>query len=445
MIIQLPDQDKKGKDMRPESESLSHDPYWWDAAPRETPIEVALPKSCDVAIIGAGYTGLSAALTLAQAGRSVVVLDALAPGEGASSRSGGMIGHGHRLSYVKLIDRFGPRKARDLIREGVASLEFAKALIVDERIDARLRVSGRMRGAWTEEDYATMTRDAQALQRDLGMAVDVLSKADVRREIAADCYQGGLLYHAHGCVHPALFHFGLLQRARAAGALVTGHTPATAVRREATKLIVETARGSIDTTEVIAATNGYTDRTTPALARRLVAIPSFLIATEPMGTERVRSLIPNGRMIVETREKHLFYRPSPDGTRIVLGGRAALHPIPLDEAAEWLMKELRAIFPTLAGTRVSHVWTGNVAMTRSDLPGIGQRDGIWFALGCNGSGVALMPYLGHKVALKVLGRQDGKTAFDDIPFAAVPFYNGTAWFRPLMTWWFRARDQLHGN
>src|SRR6266699_3069088 len=183
MIIQLPDQDKKGENMRTASGSVSHDPYWWEAAPRELPIEVALPKRCDVAIIGAGYAGLSAALTLARAGRSVVVLDALAPGEGASSRSGGMIGHGHRLSYAKLIERFGPKKAGDLIREGVASLEFAKALIVDEEIDAQLQMSGRLRGAWTQADYATMTRDALALQRDLGMAVDVLSKADVLREI----------------------------------------------------------------------------------------------------------------------------------------------------------------------------------------------------------------------------------------------------------------------
>jgi len=445
MIIQLPDQDKKGRSMRTESGSLSQDPYWWDAAPRESATDVSLPKRCDAAIIGAGYTGLSAALTLARAGRSVVVLDALAPGEGASSRSGGMIGHGHRLSYTKLIERFGAQKAGDLIREGMASLEFAKSLIVDEKIDAQLQVIGRMRGAWTDEDFAMMARDAPGLQRDLGMAVDVLSKADVRREIEADCYQGGLLFRAHGGVHPALFHQGLLQRARTAGAFVAGHTPVTAVRREAARFIVETARGNIDATTVIATTNGYTGRTTPALARRLVAIPSFLIATESLDADRVKSLIPNGRMIVETRDKHLYYRPSPDGTRIVLGGRAAVHPIPLDEAAEWLMKELCAIFPMLAGTRVSHVWTGNVAMTRSDLPGIGQRDGIWFALGCNGSGVALMPYLGHKVALKVLGRQDGKTAFDDISFAAVPFYNGRAWFLPLMTSWFRARDRLRGN
>ena len=118
MIIQLHGPRQKGRNMRTESGSLSHDPYWWDAAPLESPTDVALPKRCDVAIIGAGYAGLSAALTLARAGRSVVVLDALAPGEGASSRSGGMIGHGHRLSYTKLIERFGAQKAMDLIREG---------------------------------------------------------------------------------------------------------------------------------------------------------------------------------------------------------------------------------------------------------------------------------------------------------------------------------------
>lgn len=431
--------------MATESGSPSHDPYWWDAAPLESQANVALPKECDVAIIGGGYAGLSAALTLARAGRSTVVLEALAPGEGASTRSGGMIGHGHRLSYAKLIERFGAQKAKDLIREGMSSLDFAKSLIADETIDAALQVVGRVRGAWTEADYATMVRDAEALKRDLDMPIDVLSKADVRREIAADCYQGGLLFRDHGGVHPALFHRGLLHRARAAGALIAALAPATAVNRYANGFTVDTARGSIAAAAVVVTTNGYTGRATPAFARRLVAIPSYMIATEPIGQDRVRRLIPNGRMLVETRDKHLYYRPSPDGTRVVLGGRAALHPIPLDDAAGWLMRELRAIFPALDNTRVSHVWTGNVAMTRSDLPGIGQRDGIWYALGCNGSGVALMPYLGHKVALKVLGRPEGKTAFDDIPFTAVPFYNGTAWFRPLMTWWFRARDRFRGN
>jgi len=419
-------------------------PYWWDAAPREAPAEVALLAACDVAIIGAGYAGLSAALTLARAGRTVVAFDAGAPGDGASSRSGGMIGHGHRLSYAELIERFGPEKAKDLVREGIASLDFVKALIAAEKIDAGLQLTGRMRGAWTEADFASLRRDAEALERDFDMPIDILSKEDVSREMAADCYKGGLLFRAHGGVHPALLHQGLLDKAREAGVLVAGYTPVTGVNRDANGTVVRTTRGSVIATEVVATTNGYSGRATPELARRVVPIPSFLIATEPIGNTRVRGLIRNNRMLVETRSTHRYYRASPDGTRLVIGGRAALHPIHLDVAARWLMRELRAIFPSLHDARVSHAWTGNVAMTRTDLPGIGQRDGIWYALGCNGSGVAMMPHLGRKLALKVMAQREGRTAFDDIPPTAVPLYNGSAWFRPLMTWWFRAGDMLRG-
>jgi glycine/D-amino acid oxidase-like deaminating enzyme len=341
--------------------SVSHDPYWWDAAPQEGPVDVALPRRCDVAIIGAGYMGLAAALTLARDGKSVVVLDAAAPGWGASSRSGGMIGHGHRRSYAKLIEHFGPEKAKDIVREGIASLDFLKTLIADEKIDAGLQVCGRMRGAWTEADFAEIRREADLLRRDFGMPIDDLTKADVRRELKADCYQGGLLFHAHGGVHPALLHRGLLQRARAAGAMVAGHTPVTSVRPEMEGAVVETVRGKFAAGTVVATTNAYSGGTTPALARRIVPIPSFLIATEPLGQERVQGLIPNGVMIVETGNKHRYYRPSPDGTRIVLGGRAALHPIDLDEAAGWLTESCARFFRR-SGTRASA--TSGPAMSR---------------------------------------------------------------------------------
>jgi glycine/D-amino acid oxidase-like deaminating enzyme len=425
--------------------SMKHDPYWWEAAPREAPADVALPARCDVAIVGAGYAGLSAALTLARAGRSVVVLDAGAPGFGASSRSGGMIGHGHRLSYTKLIEKYGAAKAKALVAEGMASLQFLKDLVANEAIDAELQPCGRVRGAWTQADYDAIARDADALRRDVGLPVEVLTKAGMRDEVATDLYQGGLLFRTHGGVHPALLQQGLLRKAREAGATVAGYTAVDGIVSEGKGFAVGSARGRLEAVDVVVTTNGYTGRSTPDLARRVVAIPSFLIATEDLGEARVKALIPNARMMVETRDKHLYYRPSPDGRRIVIGGRAALHPIALERAAEWLMNELRGIFASLGNVTVSHVWTGNVAMTRSDLPGIGRRNGLWYALGCNGSGVALMPYLGHKVAEKLLGRDEGRTAFDDIPFTAVPFYDGTAWFRPLMTAWYRARDAMRSR
>jgi glycine/D-amino acid oxidase-like deaminating enzyme len=420
-------------------------PFWWEAAPRETAQDINLPATADCVVVGAGYAGLNAALTLARAGRSVVVCEAGPPGFGASSRSGGMIGHGHRLSYSNLIALYGAARAKALIGEGMASLDYAKQLITSEGIDARLSAVGRLRGAWTQADYDTMGREAELLRRDLGLPVDVVQKSDMHKEIASDSYQGGLVFHSHGGVHPALFQQGLLAVARAAGVGIAGFTPVTRIDRQTDHAVVHTTRGSITARDVVVATNGYSARPVLDFALRLVPMPSFLIATEEIGENRVRDLIPNLRMIVETREKHLYYRPSPDGKRIILGGRAALHPIELEDAKMRLKKELVALFPSLAQTEISHVWTGNVAMTRSDLPGIGQLGGLWYALGCNGSGVALMPYLGHKLALKILGDRDGATAFDDIPFKAIPFYDGRPWFLPLMTAWYRGRDWLRGN
>ena len=420
-------------------------PFWWEAAPRESEQEVNLPATADCVVVGAGYAGLNAALTLARAGRSVVVCEAGPPGFGASSRSGGMIGHGHRLSYSNLIALYGAAKAKTLIGEGMASLDYVKQLIISEGIDARLSAVGRLRGAWTQADYDTMGREAELLRRDLGLPVDVVQKSDMHKEIASDSYQGGLVFHSHGGVHPALFQQGLLDVACSAGVEVAGFTPVTRIDRQIDHTLVHTPRGSIKARDVIVATNGYSAGPVLDFARRLVPMPSFLIATEEIGENRVRDLIPNLRMIVETREKHLYYRPSPDGKRIILGGRAALHPIELEEAKVRLKKELVALFPSLAQTGISHVWTGNIAMTRSDLPGIGKLGGLWYALGCNGSGVALMPYLGHKLALKILGDKEGVTAFDDIPFKAIPFYDGRPWFLPLMTAWYRGRDWLRGN
>jgi glycine/D-amino acid oxidase-like deaminating enzyme len=424
---------------------LKQTPLWWETAPREGDLGATLPRSADIVIIGAGYTGLSCALALARAGRSVTVIDSGAPGFGASSRSGGMVGHGHRLSYAKLEARYGAPKAKAILREGVAAFDFTIALIERERIDAKFARVGRFRGCATASDYEANAREAERLRSEIGVPCEVVPRAEQHREVASDAYQGGVVFPTHGGLHPGLFHAGLLDVARQAGATVIGHMPALRIDGTKGARRVATARGVVTASEIVVATNGYTPRSIGPLARRLLPIPSFLIATEPVGANRVRAAIPNGRMIVETRSKHLYFRPSPDGQRIILGGRAALHPIALNEAARWLQRELGTILPDLATVQVTHCWTGNVAFTLRELPGIGRHNGIWHALGCNGSGVALMPYLGNKLAQKITGAADGTTAFDDLPLRPIPLYWGDPWFRPLMTAWYRLTDRFEST
>lgn len=417
-----------------------HEPYWWDAAPREPEGAAVPPAESETVIVGAGFTGLSAALTLARAGREVTVLEAGPPGFGASSRNGGMIGSGHRLGYHALVGRFGKERANGIFAEGLKALAFTTGLIEREGIDCHFRRCGRFRGAWTPAAYDAMAREVELLGREIGLEAEVVPQAEQHRETAAEGYRGGVLYPQHGGLHPGLFHTGLLERARAAGVRVIGHCPVLGYRREEAGLRVETERGPVRAGRLIVATNGYTGPDSPALRRRLVPVPSFIIATERLGTNRVKSLMPGLRMYVESRAAHLYYRPSPDEERILMGGRAALHPIDLEKAAGWLHGHLAGLFPELRETRVSHVWTGFVAMTRPGFPAIGERDGVHYACGYNGSGVAMAPYLGSRIALQVLGEDEGRTAFDGLPFPGIPFYEGRPWFLPALSLWHRIKD-----
>ncbi|MFQ5775511.1 MAG: NAD(P)/FAD-dependent oxidoreductase [Kiloniellaceae bacterium] len=420
-------------------------PWWWDAAPRPEPEDTPLPRNVDVAVVGAGFTGLCAALTLARAGRSVLVLDAGPPGAGASTRNGGMIGSGHRLGFAALAGRYGRDKAAAVLREGLASLEFAADLIEREQIQCHLTRCGRFRAAWRARDYDAVGRETDLLRREIGLEADMVPRAEQHKEVATEHYHGGCLYHRHGSLHPGLFHQGLLERARAAGAGIIGHTPVIGLVRDGRGFALATPRGRTAARDVVIATNGYTGPATPGFRRRLVPVASYIIATEPLGEAAVSRLIPGGRMIVETRSRGCYYRPSPDGQRILYGGRAALRAIDPAAAAARLRRLLVQLFPDLATVEISHAWRGFVAFSRDHVPHVGVADGIHFALGYNGSGVAMAPYLGHKVALKLLGSPDGATAFDDLAFRAIPFHGGRPWFLPFLDLYYRMLDRIEGS
>ena len=422
-------------------------PFWHEAAPPEQPDDASPPVRADVVVVGSGYTGLSAALALAEAGRSVTVIEAGPPGAGASTRNGGMIGWGHKARLSAIAKRHGEARARAMLAEATASLAFTEALIERLPGDARYRRSGRYLGAASRLHFERLARWAETEAPQLGMEAQVVPQSEQDRHIATDLYKGGVFFPRHGALHPALFHRGLLEAARAAGAGIVGHCPVTRLSGGPGDWRIDHAYGHSRAAEVVYAANGYTGGGRGpfrAMARRLVPVPSFIIATERLGANRIASLFPGGRCHVDTRAAHSYFRPDPDGERILWGGRASLTPLPEDRSAARLRDQMLSVFPELSDVRLTHSWTGNVAFTVDGVPHVGRVDGVWHACGYNGSGVAMAPYLGWKTAQKILGTPEGATGFDGAPFPAQPLYGGNPWFLHALEVWYRTRERLEG-
>ncbi len=421
---------------------MNDEPYWWQSAGRpEFENQRELPSAVDVLIVGAGLTGLSAARTLAQRERNVLVVDVGPPGIGASSRNGGMIGGGHRVLVEALVDKFGKNLATRLLTElHIDSTSFCLALMEEERIECDFVKSGRYLAQWLPSHYERSARNLERLQELAPVEAEAVPKNRQKDELATDIYHGGIVHHHHGGLNPAKWVAGLLRAAIRSGAEVQGHTLVTDLKKAGAEFIATTSRGKIKAGEVLIATNGYTEGRFGRLGARIFPVPSYIIVTEELGRNWIRSLFPTGRMIVETRERHCYYRPSPDGSRIVFGGRAAL----FQAKQPFYQRELKGlvdrIFPELRGTAIEFAWKGNTGFTFDFTPHVGRIDGIYFAMGYCGNGNGMAPYLGHKAALQILNDPEGQSAFSEISFEKRWWYSGKPWFLKLADANFRIRD-----
>ncbi len=417
-------------------------PYWWEHAPPTEAPSSALPARTDVAVIGAGYTGLSAALTLARAGRSVVVLDAGLPGIGASSRNGGMLGDWLRPSFDTLLRRFGKQRAAALIAEAREAFEFLGQFIAAERIDCNFALTGGFSGAATARQYEALARETEVLSRCIGSEADMVPKSEVRNEIGTDLYHGGRVMHRRGGLHPARYHAGLLERVRGAGATVIGDCPVSTLERNGAGFRLTTPGASLDARNVVVATNGYTGPVTPALRRRVIPVTSYMIATAPLSPNLMATLMPRGRMLTDSNRLLCYFRPSPDNSRILFGGRPAYTDIGAAEAARRLSRYMTRIFPELQDVELTHSWSGYIGYTFDRLPHVGVRDGVHYAMGYCGSGVVMSTWLGRKAALCLLDHTEAGSAFAELEHRTSPFYHGRPWFLPLVQAWYQGADLI---
>lgn len=424
------------------TEDFRATPYWWDLAPRPEDEGAGPPAEAEVAIVGAGNVGLSAALTLARRGRGVVVLDAEAAGHGASTRNAGYLGRQVWYKYGDMVPKLGRERAARVCRAAIDAHDHAASLIEREQIACFYRNTGRFIAAPSKRVFDGLARDL-AMMQDYGVPVDAEM---VEPEAAPPAYRkgryhGGQTLRGNGTIHAGLYHAGLLERAARDGACIVGHCPVQAIEREGSGFRVTTARGSVRAGHVIVATNGYTPKAAQWLRRRLVPVDAFMIATEPLAEDRIERIAPGGRPMVEHCYSPCWIRPNEDGTRILFGGLSAEPPAALARKAAFLRDAMVRIVPELEGVRISHCWTGKTAFTFDMLPHTGSHEGVEYAMGWCGSGVPMGTYLGHKTALRVLGDPESGTVFDGRLFPTRPFYTGRPWFLPLAVAWHKRKDR----
>ncbi len=417
--------------------------YWLTTLKPAIFPETPLPAKVDVAVIGAGFSGLSAALTLAKAGLSVAVLEAETIGWGASSRNGGMVLTGMKLGLETLIQRYGKERARRMFALSLASIATVEEIVRDENIDCAFSRCGHLEMAWKPSHFDSYARAAEIMERELGHSVRMIPRAEQHAEIGSDLYHGGLVDEVSAGLNPAQFVMGLGQAAAKAGAQLHEKTRVLQIESLGAEFVVHTARGLVRAGKVFVGTSGYTGRATPSVQKRIIPIGSYIIATAPLSGELAREVSPRNRMIFDSKNYLYYFRLTPDN-RMLFGGRAAFlpeTPSSVRDSAPILRQGMLQVYPQLKDVPVEYVWGGSLDFASDLMPHAGVLDGYHHAIGYAGHGVAFATQLGQLVAEKMLGR-DVENPLDGLLFPKIPLYNGTPWFLPLAGAYYKLLDLI---
>lgn len=366
--------------------------------------------SCDVAVVGAGILGLSAALHIAARGGSVVVLDAATPGWGGGGRNGGQVNPGLKLDPEGLVGRFGPDIGGALANFGAAT--------ADETFDTLRKFGIDCDG--TQKGWLQLAHSPTALRgleqrarewRELGIAMEVLSAADAHRLTGSTAYAGGVLNPKGGSLHPLKLVRGLAKAAIAQGARIFRDSRVLKIEQAQGRSGLVTAKGRIWARRVLISTDGYTDGLFPALERSVLPVSTFQIASEPLSDELARTILPQGHHVSDTHRSLYYFRKDRQG-RFLIGGRGSYGPKGAARAYRELERVATKIYPEFAGRPWTYRWGGMVAVTEDHLFHVTEpAPGVLAAIGCNGRGVALSVALGRRLAERLL-----VAAPDSVPF-----------------------------
>lgn len=418
-------------------------PSWYAAT--ATPLEPFAPlkgaQKADVCVIGAGYTGLSAALHLAQAGRDVVLLDAQRVGFGASGRNGGQLGSGQRMEQDALDALMGNAEGAKLWALAEDAKDLVKSLIAEHNIDCHLKPGVAWMGS-TDAEVRQLHGYTDYLARTHGYTqIETLDRAALQEVCPSPDYRGGMLDMGAAHLHPLNFALGLARACVAAGVRIHERSAVHQID-EGTPATVRTDAGHVEADHVILACNGYLGGLNRKVAARVIPINNFIVATEPLGA-RIADVLPRDVAVADSRFVVNYFRLSHDGRLLFGGGESYGYRFPRDIAAK-VRKPMSVIFPHLADVKIDYAWGGTLGITMKRLPYMARpAKNILSASGYSGHGVGTATHAGQLMAHAIQGDGDGFDTMAALPVG--PFPAGAAMRSPLLVLamsWYAMRDRL---
>ena len=417
--------------------------YWLDTAPTfEGTPHAALPGKADVVVIGAGFSGLSAALRLARSGASVVVIDRGPVIGEASGRNGGHVNNGLAGNYGMACARLGEATAARLYEVFNQAVNTVETIVTENAIDCSFRRCGKLKLASRAQHMDALRADQARLATQVDPDARLIEAADLGGEIGSSQFFGGLLYPQSAQMHMGRFGIGLAQSVLKAGGQIFENTPMIALRREGSLTRVTTPYGAIEAGAVLMATG--TSRNGPSFfRRRIMPVGSFIVASEPLDTATIAALMPGNRNVVTTQNIHNYFRVSADN-RLIFGGRACFSKSDRKsdiKSGEMLRAAIRATFPQLPDIRLDYCWGGDVDMTVDRLPRAGEWNGVFYTMGYSGHGTQMSVYMGQRMAEVIAGNPQANP-LRGMPWPPIPMYGVAEHFLPVVGAYYHIKDYL---